>query len=312
MIAHMSFDAADSKHFQIAPEVAEALASSGAVVALESTLIRYGLPAPHNLRTAHASAQAVRAAGAIPATVGVIDGVLHVGLDDTQLERLANDPQVAKLSRRDLPLALASGGCGTTTVAATMIAARRAGISVFATGGIGGVHRKVEQTLDISADLAELPRSNILVVCSGAKAILDLAHTRELLETLGVSVLGYRCDFMPGFWTRATTLAVDQRIETLSELVPLLACRRELGIASGMLLCNPVPRGHELDPAQVDRWIAAALDAGAANAVSGKNLTPYLLNEIARQSDGKTLDTNIALIIANAKLGAEAAVALAA
>ncbi len=298
--------------FELSDEVTAALSADLPVVALESTLISHGLPAPHNLQTAHNAQRAVRDAGAVPATIAVIDGVLRVGLDDKQLDRLASDKAVTKLSRRDLPWAIASKACGTTTVAATIIAAQKAGIKVFATGGIGGVHRGLAQTLDISADLAELARGDILVVCSGAKAILDLERTHELLETLGVAVLGYRCDFMPGFWTKDTKLPVDRRIDELGELAAIDTCRRELGITSGMLLCNPVPAEHELDAVVVDGWIAAALAAARAANVHGKKITPYLLADVAKQSDGKTLKSNIALIVANAQLAAQAATVLTA
>lgn len=289
-----------ASHLQPTPEVAAALSAGTPVVALESTLVSHGLPPPHNLDTAWAAEQAVRDAGAVPATIAVLDGQLHIGLDQTGMERLAKEPGMAKLSRRDLPLVLAAGKSGATTVAATMIAARAAGIRVFATGGIGGVHPGAEETFDISADLAELARTDTVVVCSGAKAILDLPRTRELLETLGVPVVGYRTDWLPGFWTTASALAVDWRIDEPSEIAGILEARKQLDLHGGVLLCNPVPAAQALDQEQVDSWIAQANKAAQADSIVGQALTPYLLAKVAELSGNTTLKTNIALIVSNA------------
>lgn len=299
-----------NNHLTIDPEVQTALAAKQPVVALESTLISHGLPAPHNIETALAAEQAVRAGGAIPATIAVIAGELRIGLDKAALELLASAQDVAKLSRRDLALCIAQGRTGATTVAGTMIAAHAAGIQVFATGGIGGVHPGAELSFDVSADLAELARTPLLVVCSGAKAILDLARTRELLETLGVSVLGYRSDFLPGFWSHATELPVDQRIDDLSELAAIVTTRQELRITSGMLLCNPLPPDRAIAPATIAGWVKQAQTNADQAGIAGKDLTPYLLAEISQLSDGVTLKTNIELIVANAGLAATAAAAL--
>ena len=300
-----------TQRFQIAPPVQEALTNGQPVVALESTLISHGLPEPQNLETAHASAAAVRAGGAVPATIAVLDGILTVGVDDAGLARLAQrHPDTVKLSRRNLAPALAAGLTGSTTVAATMVAAARAGIKVFATGGIGGVHRGVQDTFDISADLTELARTDIIIVCSGAKAILDLPRTVEVLETLSVPVLGYRTNELPGFWYANTGLPTTASIDDLAQLRIIMAERIALGETSGVLLCNPPPPDVALASTAVSEWIATASAQAATAGITGPALTPYLLAACAKLSAGTTVTTNIALIVANAGLAAAVAVAL--
>lgn len=294
------------------PEVAAALAEGRAVVALESTVVTHGMAHPHNLETAQALEAEVRAAGAVPATVAVIDGRIRIGLDATALERLAAAGRAAwKLSRRDLPVALALGALGSTTVAATMIAARLAGIAVFATGGIGGVHRGAETTFDVSADLEELARTDVCVVCAGAKSILDLPKTLEVLETRGVPVLGFATDTFPAFHTRSSGLPV-QRVEDADAVALVLRAKWGLGLTGGVVVANPIPAGHAMDPDEVEAAIATALAAAAAEGVTGKDVTPFLLARLEALTDGRSLTANVALIRDNARVAAAIAVAYAA
>ena len=297
-------------HLQIAPEVAAALAAGGPVVALESTIISHGMPYPRNLETARRVEAVIRHQGAVPATIAVLDGRLRVGLGDAELERLATEAGLAKLSRRDLPIALATGGSGATTVAATMIAAAAAGIAVFATGGIGGVHRGGESSLDISADLEELARTPVAVVCAGAKAILDLPRTLEYLETRGVPVIGFQTTIFPAFYTRDSGLPVDHRAGSADEVARIMAAQWRLS-GGGLVVANPITPAEELDPMVIDEAIATALEEAERDGIRGKAVTPYLLERLEALTGGISLDANIALVLDNAAVGAAIAVAYA-
>ena len=292
------------------PEVRAAVAEGRPVVALESTIITHGMPAPTNLETARAVEAEVRAGGAVPATIAVMNGCIRVGLDIAALNALANARDVLKLSRADLPVALAMGATGSTTVAATMIAARAAGIHVFATGGIGGVHRGAETSFDISADLDELAQTPVIVVCAGAKAILDLPLTMEALETRGVPVIAYGTDELPAFWSRRSGIIAPLRIDDAATIARAHRARGALGIPGGALVCNPVPKEDEIPFERVSRWIAQALAEADDRAVSGKEVTPYLLARMNELSGGESLRANVALVRNNARLAARIAVAL--
>ena len=284
-------------------------ADKRALVALESTLISHGLPHPDNIEVAKAGEAAVREGGGVPATIAVLDGVPHVGLDAAAMQRLATTPCVAKLSRRDLPAALSGATSaptlGATTVSATMILAEQAGISLFATGGIGGVHRGVNASMDISADLFELAHTPVAVVCSGPKVILDLPRTREYLETMGVTVIGYRTDDMPAFWAQHSGLPVDMRADTPEDIARVIAARADLGIGGAVLICNPVARDFAIEFDEIQGWIDGCID----DAPGGAAATPWLLAEIARRSAGRSLAANKRLIIDNARLAGEIAAA---
>ena len=295
----------------LSPEVAEARATGRAIVALESTIITHGMPFPRNVETARLVEADIRAGGAVPATIAVMDGRLHIGLEDAQLDRLAQAGNVAKLSRADLAVCLATGGTGATTVASTMIAAHLAGIAVFATGGIGGVHRGAEETFDISADLAELAQTPVTVVAAGAKAILDLPKTLEVLETGGVPVIAVGQDALPAFWSRDSGLTAPLRLDTAVQIAAAHRMRARLGLPGGQLIANPVPEADEIPRSDIDPIVRAALDEAAAQGVTGKAVTPFLLSRIYDLTEGRSLDTNIALVRNNARLAAEIAVALA-
>jgi pseudouridine-5'-phosphate glycosidase len=292
-------------------EVAEALASRGPVVALESTIIAHGLPRPENLRVAREIEAAVRAAGAVPATVAVLGGVVHVGLGDEALDHLANSDDVAKCSVRDLPVVCARGGDGATTVAATAHLAARAGIGVFATGGIGGVHRDAAQTFDESADLGALATTPICVVCAGVKSILDVGATLERLETLGVTVLGYRSDRLAGFYLSDSGHPVPWRVESAADVAAVLRARAEVGAPAGVLVSNALPADEQLDPELHARVLAESLAAADEQGVAGKDLTPFLLERFHSDTDGASLRVNTRLVVRNAALSGEIAVALA-
>jgi pseudouridine-5'-phosphate glycosidase len=296
----------------IAPEIAQALAENGAVVALESTIIAHGMPYPGNLETARALERIIRAEGALPATIAVLDGRLKVGLDDAALERLAQSPEMAKASVRDLPALMATRRDGATTVASTMRIAAMAGIRVFATGGIGGVHRGAEATGDVSADLTELARSPVAVVSGGAKAILDLPRTLEVLETLSVPVIGYQCDEFPAFYSRASGLRIPVRADSPLEVAAILAARWRLADPGGALVANPIPAADEIPAERIEGQIAAALADAAARGVTGKEVTPFLLARICDLTQGESQRANVALALNNARLAAKIAVALAA
>ncbi|MEQ8708938.1 MAG: pseudouridine-5'-phosphate glycosidase [Rhodospirillales bacterium] len=292
-------------------EVAAAKAGGGPVVALESTIIAHGLPWPENMSVAAGLQDAVRAAGATPAIIGLLDGRVHVGLSGDALERLAQARDCVKVSRRDLGTVIGLGLPGATTVAGTMYCAALAGIEMFATGGIGGVHRGGEDSLDVSADLRELGQSPVTVVCAGAKSILDLPRTLEVLETEGVPVLGYRTDRLPAFHYRDSGLGVDRRVEDAVEAAAIIRAQRRLGLQGGLLIVNPIPEADELPRAEVEGWIATALAEARRDGVTGKRETPYLLRRLAELSDGRTVAANRALAIHNADVAARIAVALA-
>ncbi len=295
----------------LSPSVAEALQFGRAVVALESTIITHGMPWPKNLDMAREVEAIIREEGAEPATIAAIDGKLHVGLTDAQLETLAQTKGALKLSRADLAYAVAAGRTGSTTVAATMIAARLAGIEVFATGGIGGVHKGAETSFDISADLDELSQTRVIVVSAGAKAILDLKKTFEVLETKGVPVIGYGVDELPAFWSRRSGIATPIRLDSADEIAEFQRVRERLDIHGGMLIANPLPEELEIDSATIGGWIDAALADADAKGVTGKATTPFLLQKIFELSEGKSLATNIDLVRSNARLAARVAVGLA-
>jgi pseudouridine-5'-phosphate glycosidase len=297
----------------VSPEVAGALAAGGAVVALESTIISHGMPYPDNLATARGVEEVVRGHGAVPATIALVGGRVRVGLDDSALERLAaGGEEVAKASRRDLPVFMARGATAGTTVAATMFLAHRAGVAVFATGGIGGVHRGVERTLDVSADLVELGSTPVTVVCAGAKSILDLPRTLEVLETEGVPVIGVGTDEFPAFFSRESGLAVPHRVESAAELAAVVAAHRDLGLPGGILVANPIPEADAVPAAEIGARIEEALADADRAGVSGKDVTPYLLGRIVELTGGRSLVANIALVRNNAALAAELAVQLTA
>jgi pseudouridylate synthase len=283
------------------------------VVALESTIISHGMPWPHNLETALQLEADIRAEGGVPATIAVIDGRLKAGLARHDIERLARDgTKVAKVSRRDLPIVVAREGTGATTVAATMIVAALAGIRVFATGGIGGVHRGAAASFDISADLAELARTSAAVVCAGAKAVLDLRLTLEYLETHGVPVVGFRTDRFPAFWSRDSGLGVDARADTPVDVARVMHAKWSLGLAGGIVVANPIPERCELARDRVEAAIAQALDEAQAQGVTGKALTPFLLARVNALTGGDSLEANVALVRNNAVLAARIAAAYAA
>ena len=296
----------------VAPEVADALANGGPVVALESTLVSHGLPRPDNLRTAREVEQAVRRGGAVPATVAVVGGQVRVGLDEEALRVVATRDDVAKVSLRDLAVVAARGGHGATTVAATAHVAARVGIRLFATGGLGGVHREARTTWDESADLVALSRTPIAVVCAGVKSILDVPATLERLESLGVAVLGYRTDAFPGFYLRDSGCPVDARVDTPEEVAAVLRARDALGTAAyGVVVANPLPASAQLDPAVHDAALRSGLGRAAAEGVRGKDVTPFLLEHLHRETAGASLAANVALILDNAALAARIAAAYA-
>lgn len=293
-------------------EVRAAQAAGRPLVALESTIITHGMPWPQNAETARAVEAEIRAAGAAPATMAVIEGRLHVGLEPLALDALAQAEGVAKLSRADFAACLAQGGTGATTVAATMIAARLAGIATFATGGIGGVHRGAEESFDISADLRELAETPVTVVAAGAKAILDLPKTLEVLETLGVPVIAFGQDSFPAFWSRTSALPAPLRMESAAEIARAHLMRGAMGLPGGQLVANPVPEADEIPRAEMEPVIARALEEAAAQGVTGKSVTPFLLSRIFELTEGRSLATNIALVKNNARLAAAIACEIAA
>jgi pseudouridine-5'-phosphate glycosidase len=291
-------------------EVSAARAEGRPVVALESTIITHGMPWPRNVETARLVEADIRAHGAVPATVAALDGTLHVGLSDGTLERLARAEGVMKCSRADLAIALATGRPGSTTVAATMMAAEAAGIRVFATGGIGGVHRGAETSYDVSADLDELGRTPVCVVAAGAKALLDLPKTLEVLETRGVPVIGFGTDAFPAFWSRDSGLAAPYRMDTAREIAALLAMRARFGAHGGVLVANPVPAEAEIPPAEIASAIEQAVGEASRRGIVGKQVTPFILSMIFEITKGRSLETNIALVRNNARLAAAIAGAL--
>ena len=292
---------------QFSVEVGNARSQGTPVVALESTIITHGMPFPQNVQTARCVEQDVRDNGATPATIAVIKGVLHIGLEADTLDSLGQAHNVAKLSRADIAACIATGGTGATTVAATMIAAKLAGISVFATGGIGGVHRGAETSFDISADLQELARTDVTVVAAGAKAILDLEKTYEVLETLGVPVIAYGQDNLPAFWSASSDMPAPLRMDTAKDIARAQIMRRAMGLSGGQLICNPIPAADEIPAAILAPAITRALAEARAQNISAKAVTPFLLGRIFELTDGQSLTANIALVRNNARLAAKIA-----
>lgn len=294
---------------KIADEVRDALAGRRPVVALETTIVTHGMPYPENVATARSLEAEIRAGGAVPATIAVVGGAIRVGLSDSELESLATSKGVLKLSRNDLAYALATGQPGATTVAATMICADLAGIRVFATGGIGGVHRGAETTLDISADLEELARTRVAVVCAGAKALLDLPKTLEYLETGGVPVVGYGTSEFPAFWSRSSGLPVPLRMDSVSGIARMLDLKWSLGLGGGAVIAKPVDAAAEIPAAEMSGYIETAVAEAAARGIAGKAVTPFILARLVEITGGRSLRTNIALVQSNARLAAELAAA---
>ena len=292
---------------QIAPIVAEALAKKAPIVALESTIITHGMPWPQNLDMAKSVESCVREAGATPATIAVIDGILKIGLSAADLTQLAQTKNAAKLSRADLALCMAQKKTGATTVAATMIAANFAGISVFATGGIGGVHRGAENSFDISADLRELALTPVTVVAAGAKAILDIPKTLEVLETYGVPVICYRSDVFPAFWSAGSPYPAPLRMDEVKQIALAHKMRAELGLSGGQLVANPIPLGDQIPQSEIDPVIAEALTEAAQQKITAKAVTPFLLSRVFDMTQGRSLTANIALVLNNARLAAQIA-----
>ena len=301
-----------NKYLDISPEVKAALDEGRPVVALESTIISHGMPYPKNVETALLVEQTIRDNGAVPATIAVIGGRLKAGLSHEEIEYLGKTGRgVAKASRRDLPALVARGADGATTVTTTMIIAHMAGIKIFATGGIGGVHRGAEVTMDISADLEELAQTPVMVVCAGAKSILDLGLTLEYLETHGVPVIGYGTDELPAFYTRRSGFGVDYRVDSPAELAAMFRAQRDLGYKGGMLVTNPIPEEYSMDKAVIDKAIDEALAQAKAQGIHGKETTPFLLAKVVELTGGDSLDSNIQLVLNNARVAAKTACELA-
>lgn len=298
-------------YLDVNPAVAQALAEGKPVVALESTIISHGMPYPQNVETALKVEEIIRQNGAVPATIAILGGRLKAGLSPAEIEYLGKQGQkVTKASRRDLSVLVAQGADGATTVATTMMIAHMAGIKLFATGGIGGVHRGAETTMDISADLEELAQTPVMVVCAGAKAILDLGLTLEYLETKGVPVLGYGTDELPAFYTRESGLGVDARVDTPEDLAAIFQAQRDLGLKTGMLVTNPIPQQYAMDKAVIDKAIDQALAESHEQGIHGKETTPFLLARVAELTGGDSLESNIQLVLNNARVAAKTAVAL--
>ena len=299
------------EYLELSPDVKAALMAGEPVVALESTIISHGMPYPQNVETALRVEETVRQAGATPATIAVLGGKLKAGLTASEIEYLGKKgPAVTKASRRDLPALVARGADGATTVATTMIIAHMAGIQVFATGGVGGVHRGAETTMDISADLEELGRTPVMVICAGAKSILDLGLTLEYLETKGVPVIGYGTEELPAFYTRTSGFKVDYRIDSPEELAAAFHAQQEMGLGGGMLVTNPIPEEWSMDPVRINAAIDQAVADAKSLGIHGKETTPYLLARVKELTGGDSLDANIQLVLNNARLGAQTARAL--
>jgi pseudouridylate synthase len=302
-----------NKYLDVKDDVAEALAAGKPVVALESTIISHGMPYPQNLETALAVEAIVRESGAVPATIAVIGGRLKAGLSREEIELLGKrGTEVIKASRRDLPFIVAAGKDGATTVAATMIVAALAGIRIFATGGVGGVHRGAQESFDISADLEELAKTNVAVICAGAKSILDLGLTLEYLETRGVPVIGYGTEELPAFYTRKSGFGVDYRLDSPEEIARALSVKWALGLSGGALIANPIPEKYSMDPAVINAAIDRALAEAKAAGIKGKATTPFLLAKIKEITGGESLESNIELVYNNARLASRIAVAFSA
>lgn len=296
---------------KVAEEVKRALAEGKAVVALESTIISHGMPYPQNVETALRVEEEVRKSGAVPATIAIIDGVPTVGCNREEIEKLGKAGlTVTKVSRRDIPIVIAKGLNGATTVASTMIFAEKAGVKIFATGGIGGVHRGAEKTMDISADLDELSKTNVTVVCAGAKSILDLNLTMEYLETKGVAVIGYGTDELPAFFTRESGIKVGYRMDTPKEIAESMKAKEDMGLEGGMLVTNPIPEEYSMDAKVIGEAIDKAVKEAEEKGVKGKDITPFLLDKIQKITGGDSLASNIQLVLNNARLASQIAVEL--
>ena len=297
------------QYIEFSKEVAQAKADKKPIVALESTIISHGMPYPQNVQMATLVENIIRDYGAIPATIALIDGKIKIGLENDELELLAKSDNVAKVSRRDFAEVIATKQIGATTVASTMMSAELAEIQVFVTGGIGGVHKGAENTMDISADLEELGKTNVTVICAGAKSILDLPKTMEYLETKGVPVIGYQTDELPAFFTRQSGIKLNSFSETPDDIAHICKVKNDLNIEGGVVIANPVPKEHELPKSYIDDIIEEAVKEAETQGISGKDSTPFLLGKIVEKSEGKSLNTNIKLVENNAVLGAKIAVA---
>ena len=297
------------KYLSYSAEVQEAMAQGKPVVALESTIISHGMPYPQNVKTAREVEQIIRDNGAVPATIAIIDGMIKIGLSDEELEMFGNSQGVAKVSRRDIGYLIATKQLGATTVAATMICADLAGIRIFVTGGIGGVHRGAETTMDISADLDELAQTDVAVICAGAKSILDIGLTLEYLETKGVPVVGYKTDVLPAFYTRASEFPLQIRADKPETVADMLHAKWDLGLKGGAVIANPIPEADAMDESFINDIIKKALNEASANGIAGKDVTPFMLGKVKELTDGTSLDANIALVKNNAVIGAQIAVA---
>ena len=300
-----------NEKLDVSPEAGRALRQGRPVLAMESTIIAHGMPYPRNVETAREAEALTRSLGVAPATVAIIEGRLKVGLADEEIETLGRGEGILKVSSKDLGYALCRGASGATTVSATMKAASLAGVHVFATGGIGGVHRGADASFDVSTDLMELSRTPVIVVSAGAKAVLDLPRTLEVLETQGVPVIGYRTQEFPSFYSRSSGLKLEQSADTASEIVAVFLTQRRLGIGCGLLVANPVPEADELPAQLIDEYIEQALAEQRERGISGKAVTPFLLARLVELSGGKTLDTNVALFMNNVRLGCRIAAAMA-
>ncbi|PAE24708.1 pseudouridine-5'-phosphate glycosidase [Bacillus sp. 7894-2] len=298
------------KWLEYSEEVLEAKKTNKPVVALESTIISHGMPYPQNVQTAKEVEEIIRKNGAVPATIAILNGKIKIGLSDEELEFLAQSKDIEKASRRDLPYLIAKKKNGATTVAATMICAELAGIEVFVTGGIGGVHREAETTMDISADLQELAMTNVAVICAGAKSMLDIGLTLEYLETHGVPVVGFETDVLPAFYTRTSPFNVNYRVDTAQEAAEMIRTKWELGLKGGVVIANPIPEKDALKEAFITGVIETALKEANENNISGKKVTPFLLGKVKELTEGRSLIANIALVKHNAEVGSRIAVSL--
>jgi len=298
------------KYLEYSQEVLEAKKNNVPVVALESTIISHGMPYPQNVQTAKEVEDIIRKNGAVPATIAILDGKIKIGLSDEELEMLATRKDIEKASRRDLPYLVATKKNGATTVAATMICAELAGIEVFVTGGIGGVHREAEVTMDVSADLQELAQTNVAVVCAGAKSILDIGLTLEYLETHGVPVVGFGTDILPAFYTRTSPFQVNVQVEDEKEAASMIRTKWELGLKGGVVIANPIPETDALEEEFINSVIESALKEAKENEIAGKNVTPFLLAKVKELTEGRSLEANIALVKNNADVGSKIAVQL--
>jgi pseudouridine-5'-phosphate glycosidase len=295
-------------YLDVKEEVRLALENNQPVVALESTIISHGMPYPQNVEMAKKVETIIRSEGAVPATIAIMNGKIKIGLTDEDLEVFAKSKEVTKVSRRDLASIIAKKTLGATTVASTMMCAEMAGIKFFVTGGIGGVHRGYEETLDVSADLEELAQTNVNVICAGAKAILDLPRTMEFLETKGVPVVGYQTEVLPAFYTRTSNIKLPLSVQTVDELAAMIHVKEDLSLKGGVLVANPIPEEDSLDEAYINQIIDQAIEQSFKDGISGKDTTPYLLKTIVEQTKGKSLEANLALVYNNAKVGAKLAV----